>query len=153
MATIIPQPDQLGRFRSRSIGVYSTDAYDGHQISGLHSVVVIELKRSSVPISGAEKDQAMNYARKMRNPSQVNRSKTKILVYVLGGQVDEDIADENGVADANPRVIPLDYDTVLRTAHARTFNLLRMIEKSNSVCVTDPELEEVLHQSQTDLFA
>lgn len=125
-----------------TLGVYSADAFDkNHEVSGLASVVVIELKRGGFRVSDGEKDQALRYAREIRKSGRVTKS-TRITCYVLGTEVDTDAEDDQ--TEGNSVVIPRSYHAVLRQAHARTFNLLERVKESDAVRVTDPELKQVI---------
>jgi hypothetical protein len=133
----------------RSIGVYSRDAYDERQqVSGYDRVVIIELKRGGSTISFEAKDQALQYVRQLRRSGKIGKE-ARIEAYVLGSSV-EPLA-EDPAQEANAHIIPRTFAAVLRTAHARTFNLLRRIELAGTG-TRDPELEAVLAGTPRDLF-
>jgi hypothetical protein len=132
-----------------SLGSYSSDAFDkNHEVSGLAAVVIVELKRGGFTVSHPEKDQAMGYSRAIRQSGKVSRD-TRVTCYVLGTEVDPN-ADEEQYEGATV-IIPRTYQTVLRQAHARTFNLLEKVESSEAVRVTDPELRDAIGDSQPPL--
>lgn len=132
-----------------SIGVYSSDAYDDkHEVCGLSSVVIVELKRGGFEITTEEKDQTMKYAREIRKSGKVNKD-TKITCYVLGAKIDP-LADEES-SEGKIVILPRRYNTVLGQAHARTFNLLKKIETTKNVKVFDDDLYEVIYPEQEDL--
>ncbi|QEC44818.1 ATP-binding protein [Pseudobacter ginsenosidimutans] len=128
-----------------SIGVYSRDGYDDeHNVSGIDCVVIVELKRGGFKLGYQEKDQAKNYAREIRKAGHVDKS-TKIICYVLGSSIDSegDVADPG--YEGHTSIIPRRYSSVLKQAHARTFNLLSKIEWAHK---SISNLEE-----QNNLFA
>lgn len=135
-----------------SIGVYSSDAFDkNHEVSGLSSVIVVELKRGGFTISHNEKDQAMKYARELRLSGKVGKT-THIICYVLGAAVDPAAEDE--FKEGNTTIYPRTYNTVLKQAHARTFHLLQKVELTKNVKLTDEDLQEVVHDmGQKGLFS
>jgi histidine kinase/DNA gyrase B/HSP90-like ATPase len=133
-----------------SIGVYSCDAYDDrHEVCGLSSVVIIELKRGGFEITHKEKDQALTYSREIRKSGKV-RKETKITCYVLGASIDT-LADEE-FTEGNTVIIPRRYNMVLGQAHARTFNLLKKIETTKNVKVSDDDLYDVIYPEQDELI-
>lgn len=70
---------------------------------------------------------------------------------MLGTYVDP--LDEDTSTDGETTIHPRTYNTVLRQAHARTFNLLRKIEAVQEPGTnSDKELEEVLSTDQGNLF-
>jgi hypothetical protein len=132
-----------------SIGLYSSDAYDrNHEVMGLASVIVVELKRGGFEVTTDEKDQAMRYTREIRRSGKVDKS-TKIFAYVLGTSR-EDAAEEPSF-EGNTVVSARAYSSVLRQAHARTFHLLRKIEGTKRLPATDQDLDEILSPAQLEL--
>lgn len=132
-----------------SIGVYSTDAFDEeNEVAGLEKVVIIELKRGGHTITHKERDQALGYTREIRKAGRVSKH-TEITAYVLGTTVDP-LAEDTGVEGAT-KIIPRRYADVLRQAHARTFHLLKRIEGEKLRGAGDPELEEAMNPTQSEL--
>jgi Histidine kinase-, DNA gyrase B-, and HSP90-like ATPase len=134
-----------------SIGIYGCDDFnENHEVSGFKSIVIVELKRGGFKITNEEKTQATNYARELRRSGKVGKS-TRIICYVLGTKIDP--LDEETSTDGETIIHPRTYNTVLRQAHARTFNLLRKIESvQGPELIHDKELEEVLGTDQGNLF-
>ena len=134
-----------------SIGIYACDDFnENHEVSGFKSIVIVELKKGGFNITDKEKTQARTYARELRKSGKVNKS-TKIVCYVLGTYVDP--LDEETSTDGETIIHPRTYNTVLRQAHARTFNLLRKIEMiQEPEFQHDKELEEFLGTDHGNLF-
>ena len=134
-----------------SIGVYASDSYDSdHEVSGIDSIIIVELKRGGFTITDEEKDQATRYARELRRSGKVGKT-TKIVCYVLGAEVDPSVmeADEGG---GLTMVYPRTYERVLKQAHARTFHLLKKLESVKNTEPQDRDLREVVHAGQTTFF-
>lgn len=132
-----------------SIGTYSADAFDkNHEVSGLASIVIVELKRGGHRVSHKEKDQAMQYSREIRLSGKVARL-TKITCYVLGTELDP-AAEEDSVEGATI-VVGRTYQAMLRQAHARTFNLLEKVRSFDAAKISDAELDEVVNPVQAEL--
>jgi hypothetical protein len=109
-----------------SLGIYSCDAFGtDNEVSGLASVIIVELKRGGFPISYKEKDQALKYARELKRTGKVTKE-TEITCYVLGSSVDPD-AEETST-EGKITVYPRTYSSVLRQANARTFHLLKHLQ-------------------------
>jgi hypothetical protein len=135
-----------------SIGVYACDDFDdNHEVSGFKTIVIVELKKGGFKITDEEKNQASKYARELRKSGKVNKS-TKIVCYVLGTYVNP--LDSEISTDGETIIHPRTYNTILRQAHARTFNLLRKIESvQEPELASDKELQEVLRNEQGNLFS
>jgi Histidine kinase-, DNA gyrase B-, and HSP90-like ATPase len=135
-----------------SIGLYSCDAFnENHEVAGVASVIIVELKKGGFTISYDEKDQAMKYAREIRGSGKVSKS-TKITCYVLGASVEP--SAEEPATDGSITVYPRAYNTVLKQAHSRTFNLLNKLQALNKFELSDIDLEEIVHgDQQTSLFS
>jgi hypothetical protein len=136
-----------------SLGIYSCDAFDANnEISGVSSVIIVELKRGGFTISYKEKDQAMKYARELKSSGKITKD-TEITCYVLGSSVDpnaEEVSTEGKIT-----VYPRAYATVLRQAHARTFHLLRNLQDfqdSREKVVLDDDELEASYMEQANLF-
>lgn len=132
-----------------SIGVYSADDFDQrHEVRGIASVIIVELKRGGSVVADDEKDQAMRYARQIMRSGKVSKT-TEITCYVLGTELDPTIeaVQEEGLITVNART----YQAVLRQAHARTYNLQQKIKSSKVVQLDDPDLAEIVDPNQGDL--
>jgi hypothetical protein len=134
-----------------SIGAYCADAYDtGGEINGIRKVAILELKKGGFCVTQKEADQARDYAKEIRKAGRVQPT-TEIVAHVLGATLEDGLqsADYGG----NTRIIPMVYQTVLRKAHQRTFNLQKRLRETHPTVATDPEVEAVLRaDSQPSLF-
>jgi len=139
------RPD-LVALPDRSIGVYAADSYDeSGEVAGIRKVLIVELKKGGFTITREELRQGEDYALEVRKANLV-RADTEIIVYVLGDSLGDD-AQERTVGKAT-KLIPMMYDTVLKKAHARTFNLQKKLEANQLRIETDVEVEEVLAQPE-----
>jgi hypothetical protein len=133
-----------------SIGVYTRDEFDDNaEVSGIAKVLLVELKRGGFEITRKEKEQAANYASELRKSGKIQRA-TQIVAFVLGTTVDEDAAE--AVTEGNTTISARTYSTVLRQAHARTFNLLHKIRELRAGDVSDPEVDSVLSTPDQTTF-
>jgi len=141
LASPLKRPD-LVALPDSSIGVYSRDQFgEDSEVSGIAKVLVVELKRGGFQVTRKEKQQALDYASELRKSGKVQRD-TGITGYVLGTTV-EDAALEPST-EGPTTVLARTYSTVLRQAHARTFNLLNRIRDARAEIPCDPDVEQVL---------
>jgi len=131
-------------FPNQSVGIFSCDRYDEiGEVCGLQKILIIELKKSNSKISEKERRQAEDYAKEIRKSQKIDKS-TEIVCFVLGEMIDCDPIDI-----LNTHVIPRPYNTILRQANARTFNLIDKIKRCKNVdYIGDEEIKEVLYQQE-----
>lgn len=130
-----------------SIGVYSGDAYgENGEVCGISKVLIVELKKGGYRITQKEKRQAMDYALEIKISGNIS-PETKIVCYVLGAAVDPSSNQVSREGD-KIEVIPRPYSTILRQAHARTFNLMKRIKNVKKIEICDPEIKEIISQSE-----
>jgi hypothetical protein len=129
-----------------SIGAYCADAYDvTGEISGIRKVAVIELKKGGFCVGQGELNQAMNYCKELKKGGRVQPT-TEIVAYVLGATLEDDLDIMN--IGQTISVIPMVYQTVLRKAHQRTFNLQHKLKESQPhLDIFDPEVDEAIKQT------
>jgi len=128
-----------------SIGAYSADAFDEeNEISGVRSVVVVELKKGGFELTMKEVRQAEDYVTEIRKANLI-QGVTKITAYVLGARLDG--AEQRAIGERqNVHVIPMAYETVLRKAHARTFHLKTKLEQCVPRSPADEDVEQTLKE-------
>lgn len=135
-----------------SIGAYCSDAYDATgEISGIRKVAILELKKGGFCVTQKEADQARDYSKEIRKAGRVHPT-TEIVAYVLGATLEDGLVSaEYG---GNTHIIPMIYQTVLRKAHQRTFNLQQRLLESQPAITSDPEVDQVLSAPvQQQLFS
>lgn len=134
-----------------SIGAYCADAYDvAGEISGIRKVAILELKRGGFCVAQKEVDQARDYSKEIRKAGRV-QPHTDIVAYVLGATLEQGL--EQMIVGQAITIIPMVYQTVLRKAHQRTFNLQKRLHETQPEIVSDPEVDSVLNNnSQKELF-
>ena len=99
-----------------------------------------------------EADQARDYAKEIRKAGRVHAS-TEIVAYVLGATLEEGLGPADYGENKNTHIIPMVYQTVLRKAHQRTFNLQRRLLEVQPAITSDPEVDAVLRvDAQQKLF-
>ena len=142
--TPLKRPDFV-MLEDSSLGFYSRDSYgETGEVNGLAKVLIIELKRGGFNITKKEWRQADDYTQEIKKSGKVDRI-TKLVCYVLGST----ISCEEGTIGDQITIIPQAYSTVLRRAHARTFNLIKKIEEIKGVTESeyvDDEIKYVLSQ-------
>ncbi|MGD0236881.1 MAG: hypothetical protein ABSC55_20410, partial [Syntrophorhabdales bacterium] len=104
-------------------------------------VLVVELKNGGFTIGTAELRQGEDYALELQKAHLV-ASSTEIVVFVLGANVSDEATDERKVGKSIT-IVPIRYDTILKRAHARTFNLKRKLEEMKPI-TRDEDVEEVV---------
>jgi Histidine kinase-, DNA gyrase B-, and HSP90-like ATPase len=125
-----------------SIGAYCADAYDAiGEISGIRKIAILELKKGGFCVTQTEADQARDYSKEIRKSGRVHAT-TEIVAYVLGATLEEGL--ESADYGGNTHIIPMVYQTVLRKAHQRTFNLQKRLQETQPTITSDPEVDEVL---------
>jgi hypothetical protein len=107
-------------------------------------VVIVELKKGGFDVTTKELRQGEDYAIEIQKAKLV-QSNTEITAYVLGWNLVD--CDERKVGET-VRVIPMAYPTLLRRAHARTFNLQRKLTQNLPAVNPDEEVEEVVSQPE-----
>jgi hypothetical protein len=123
----------------RSVSVYAADQFEDGEVIGVRKVLVIELKRGGSQLTHDEVVQGQRYPLELQAGNAVMKD-TEFAVYVLGSTVGR-TAIETAIG-TNIKITPLDYNTILRRAHGRTFNLHRKL--SSVEPQPDPEVTEVL---------
>lgn len=133
-----------------SIGAYCADAYDAAgEIIGIRKVVILELKRGGFCVTQKEADQARDYSKEIRKAGRV-QSMTKIVAYVLGAELEQGL--EQMTVGERTTIIPTVYQTILRRAHQRTFNLQKRLQETQPIQESDPDVDEVLEKDANVLF-
>jgi hypothetical protein len=134
-----------------SIGAYCADAYDATgEICGIRKVAILELKKGGFCVTQKEADQARDYSKEIRKAGRVHAT-AEIVAYVLGATLEEGL--ESTDYGENTHIIPMVYQTILRKAHQRTFNLQKRLLETQPAVASDPEVEEVLRvDAQQKLF-
>lgn len=136
------RPD-LVALPDRSIGIYAADSFDERgEVAGVRKVLIVELKKGGFLLGTSELRQGEDYALELQSTNKVAKD-TEIVVFVLAAAVSGDATDERTIGKTI-KVIPMTYDTLLKRAHARTFNLQRRLEAIEPRGLDDPDVQEVL---------
>lgn len=131
-----------------SIGIYSCDSYgENGEVSGLNKVVILELKRGGFELTRREMRQAEDYEFEIRKSGKIVDS-TTVIAFVLGSKLGQDARSTIKKGDPeNTFIYPEAYSTVLRRAHARTFNLNEKLRKASDNAIFDPDVERIIRNS------
>ncbi len=128
-----------------TVSVHASDAFnENSEVDGVDKVLIIELKRGGKSIGVEEYRQGDDYARELQKSGKV-QSTTKISVFVLGTEVDRDVADDTERGNVTIRARA--YSIILSRAHARTFHLIEKIKEVKEDLL-DLDVEEVLQEDR-----
>lgn len=106
-----------------SLGLYSRDSYGADsEVNGVASLVIVEIKKPTVPISTEEKAQPWKYVRELINGGYITKS-TDVRCFVLGKTVDPTEAYEATHMDGRVRIEPMSYEVFIKRAEKRMLNL------------------------------
>lgn len=145
------RPDVVA-FPDRSICCYAADKFDETgEVDGVRKLLIVELKRGGFHIGTSELRQGEDYAIELQKANLISKS-TEIVVCVLGAKVSED-ANEERTVGKTIRVLPMTYETILKRAHARTFNLQRKLLAVDVPLRRDEDVEEVVGMPLFDTIA
>lgn len=131
--------DQLTGSRNRpdfailpdgSVGLYSLPTYDdnGGEV-GIDRLTIVELKKPIVPIGSEQKDQAWKYVKELYDKGALSPA-SKVTCFVLGKSIEPLETGIRTERNDSVRIIPLNYDTVIRRAHSRLLNLAKKIQNA-----------------------
>jgi hypothetical protein len=124
-----------------SVSVHSRDSYDDDgEVDGIGKVLIVELKRGGSTITDDEINQAKHYAKELRKAHSI-QANTKIVAFVLGSTCADDASEDETVGPI--KIKPRRYDTIIKRAHARMFNLQRHIKCSPFTNI-DADVEEII---------
>jgi hypothetical protein len=136
------RPDVVA-LADRSICCYAADRFDENgEVAGVRKVLVVELKKGGSTLRTTELRQGEDYALELQKANLVGKD-TEVVVFVLGARVSDDAIEERTVGKA-VKIIPMMYETILKRAHARTFNLQRRLHAVQPVLYEDKDVEAVL---------
>lgn len=134
-----------------TVGFYGYPLYDddGGEL-GIDKLTIVELKRPGVPISKTEKDQPLKYIEELFDKGLI-KNYTNITCFVLGSQLNQFHSGISTERDGKIRIIPLDFDTVIRRAKSRLLNLYNRV--SNAPFLEDTKIKEFLKEkAQLELW-
>lgn len=113
-----------------SVGFYSREAYGAdHEVNGVASLVVAEIKRPGIPISGPHKEQAWKYVSELLSRGLIDRS-TMVHCFVLGSEIDP--AEADPITRGYDRVVisPIAYPTFIRRGERRMMDLKNKLSEA-----------------------
>src|SRR5690554_327573 len=119
-----------------SIGLYSLakfDPADGGEI-GIDRLTIVELKKPGVPIGDEQKTQAWEYVKELYQKGLL-KDYSMVTCFVLGDSLEPHESGEREEKSRQVRIIPMEYDIVVRRAKTR---LLKLYDKVK----TAPFLQE-----------
>lgn len=112
-----------------SVGLYSRDAHDeGHDVSGVASLVIAEIKKPGVAIGSDQKGQAWRYVRELIEKGLITDA-TSVSCYVLGSHIHPSERRIRTEMDGRVKIIPMAYDTFVRRAEKRMLGLREKLKE------------------------
>jgi hypothetical protein len=125
--------------------IYSTDKLKKGMIVGYKKILIIELKKGGFKIGEEEMNQALKYVSRIKSHGKLQID-TEIICIVLGSTVDQNYKEPLSLGKT-AKIYPCTYDTVIRNANLRTFNLIDEIKKVKGISDEgDPEINEVMQE-------
>lgn len=106
-----------------SVGFYSRDSHDlGGDVDGVARLVITEIKKPGVIISGKEKNQPWRYVEELLDKGLLTEAAT-VTCFVLGSQIKGTEAGIDTKFDGRVTIIPMTYATFVRRAEKRMLGL------------------------------
>ena len=138
------RPDFVVIPDEKSIGVHSSDHFDENgDVDGIDKLLIIEIKKGGFNITLNEIQQTQKYIQQLKDANKITET-MDVKVYVLGTNVG---VDEQTMGN-NIKIIPKEYDIILKRAKKRLFNLdkkIREIKKINEE-IDDEIMKNALKQ-------
>jgi hypothetical protein len=134
-----------------TLSVHSLDHFENAEVNGCEKVLILELKRGGFRITKDEIRQVDDYATEIRKSGKVE-STTIITGFVLGTTIAPE-AQEKLTIGKFTEIIPWTFSTVLRSAHARTFHLMKKIKELKQEELSDPEVERIMAEPEQLSFS
>ncbi len=136
----------------RSICCYAADSFDNTgEVDGVKKVLVVELKKGGFALRRDELRQGEDYALELLKANLVTKT-TEVVVYVLGATVTYEASEVRKVGETI-KIVPMTYETILRRAHARTFNLQKKLVSVEASLPRDEDVEQVVSMPLFDMAA
>lgn len=106
-----------------TVGLYSYPKYDDSNAEiGVDRLVIVELKRPGVVVSGEQKNQCWGYVKELFNKGLLV-DYTRVTCYVLGSRIEAAESGERKEMNDRVRIVPLTFNTVLERAKSRLLKL------------------------------
>jgi Histidine kinase-, DNA gyrase B-, and HSP90-like ATPase len=112
-----------------TVGFYDRPSFDtSHNQSGVDTLIIVELKRPSVPLGAKEKDQVWSYITELREKGLIT-SDTRVTGFLMGSVIAPYQGDEVTHGDRT-RIRPMLYTTFIGQAEKRMMNLHRRLTEA-----------------------
>jgi hypothetical protein len=104
-----------------SVGFYSRDAHGpDHEVNGVSSLVVAEIKKPGIPIGQPQMAQPWKYVKELGERGCITPS-TSVHCFVLGSSIEQGEAEP--MERGNTIITPMTYEIFIRRAERRMLNL------------------------------
>ena len=119
---------------------------------GVEKLVIIELKAPGVPLTDDEISQPVKYARELFSKGFLNERLSSVVCFIVGQSINNKIKGD-ATFDGGAIVIkPLIYDTVIRRAKSRLFNLYDKLKKAPFMQDIDKSYIQTIEDMRHALF-
>lgn len=134
--------------KDSTMGAYATERYENRRAVGIDKVLLVELKGGGSKIGINEIRQGQDYAMIVRNSGKVPPT-SEIHCFVLGASIDLALSAPAplGIGTSTE---PRAYNDFVKTAQAKTFNLMNKIREAKGIKIGDKEVSEMLAQKSMD---
>jgi hypothetical protein len=146
------RPDFVIRLDS-SVGLYSRFAYDdeGAEI-GIEKLVIIELKAPGVSLKDDEINQPVKYARELFSKGYLKDGISTVVCFIVGESIAHGFKGDLSINNGSIIVKPIIYDTVIRRAKSRLFNLYDKLKGATFMQDIDKTYTQAIEDLRQSLF-
>jgi len=132
-----------------SVGLYGRYEYDDDGFeNGIKKVVIVELKKPSIPLGEEEKGQCWKYAKELFDKGAILPD-AKVTCYLLGENIQPQESGTDTKKDGQVQIVPLLFDTVLKRAESRLLNLHKHVKKAPFL--DQSEIQSFLNENTVQL--
>ena len=132
-----------------SVGLYGRYEYDDDGFeNGIKKVVIVELKKPSIPLGEEEKGQCWKYAKELFDKGAILPD-AKVTCYLLGEIIQPQESGTDTKKDGQVQIVPLIFDTVLKRAESRLLNLHKHVKKAPFL--DQSEIQSFLNENTVQL--
>jgi hypothetical protein len=136
-----------------SVGLYSRFGYDDEgSETGVEKLVIIELKAPGVSIKDDEMNQPMKYARELFSKGFLNDKISTVVCFVVGESIAREIKGDAAFDNGAVIIKPIIYDTVIRRAKSRLFNLYDKLKGAPFMKAIDRTYTQAIEDMRQDLL-
>jgi hypothetical protein len=130
-----------------SVGFYSRDSHDlGGDVDGVARLVIAEIKKPGVTISGEQKNQPWRYVEELIERGMLTDA-AEITCFVLGSKIKITEAGIDTKLNGRVTIVPMTYSTFVRRAEKRMLGLRDKLRNAPFLQEHGVDADEFLAQS------